>query len=106
LCSVALGSYAAAAMSNERTVPRWTLERGGEASLIETDGDRVSLESTRAFPPGAPLVARAEGTAEPYRVKVRGSRRISDTHFRVDGRFVNLSRSERERLLALLKPEA
>jgi hypothetical protein len=93
-------------MSDERTAPRWTLEKGGEASVVETDGDRITLESTRAFPPGAPLVAHAEGTAEPYRVKVRGSRRISDTHFRVEGRLVNLSRSERERLLLSSKRDA
>jgi hypothetical protein len=93
-------------MSDERANPRWTLEKGGEASVLETDGDRITLESTRAFPPGAPLTAYAEGVTAPYRVKVRGSRRISDTHFRVEGRLVNLSRGEREQLLASLKPQA
>ncbi len=87
-------------MSDEGATLHWTLEKGGEARVLETDGDRIALESTRAFPPGAPLVAHVEGAAETYRVKVRGSRRISDTHFRVEGRLVNLSRAARDRLLA------
>jgi len=87
---------------------RWLLEKGGEARVVETDGDFITLESTRAFPPGAPLVARSEGTGEApghdYRVKVRGSRRVSEGLFRVEGRLVNLSRPERERLLGSVGP--
>lgn len=67
--------------------------------MLETDGDHVTLESTRAFPPGAPLVARAQGTDETYRIKVRGSHRTAEGVFRVEGRFVNLSRPARDRLL-------
>jgi hypothetical protein len=86
-------------MTTTRTFPRWLLEKGGEARVLETDGDRITLESTRAFPPGSPLLAQVEGSNDTYRVKVRGSRRISDTLFRVDGRLVNLSREAREKLL-------
>jgi hypothetical protein len=80
-------------------LPAWTLEKGGTARVLETDGDRVTLESTRAFPPGAPLVARAAGTNETYQIKVRGSQRTGEGVFKVEGRFVNLSRPARARLL-------
>jgi hypothetical protein len=87
---------------------RWVLEKGGEARVVETNGDYITLESTRAFPPGAPLVGVSEGNAEApgsqYRVKVRGSRRIAEGLFRVEGRLVNLSRPERERLLSSVVP--
>jgi hypothetical protein len=87
-------------MSAPRSFPRWILDKGGEARVIETDGDRITLETTRAFPPGAPLLAHVEGSAEAYRVKVRSCKRTpDDTLFRVDGRLVNLSREQRERLL-------
>jgi hypothetical protein len=86
-------------MTTSAERPAWILEKGGEARLLETDGDHVTLESTRAFPPGSPLVARAEGTGETYRIKVRGSQRTGDGVFRVEGRFVNLSRPARDRLL-------
>jgi hypothetical protein len=85
-------------MTASDSFPRWILEKGGDARVLDTDGDRVTLESTRAFPPGAPLLARAEDTSEPYRVKVRSCRRTGDSQFRVDGRFVNLSREQREKL--------
>ena len=87
---------------------RWVLEKGGEARVVETDGDYITLESTRAFPPGSPLTARGEGTSEApgntYRVKVRGSRRVAEGLFRVEGRLVNLSRPERERLVSSVVP--
>lgn len=71
------------------------LEGGGRASVVETDGDRVSLRSTRAFPPGSPLSGTSPlGT---LRIKVRSCRKEGDV-FHVDGRFVNLSREQRQRL--------
>ena len=91
-------------MATGDVFPAWVLEKGGTARVLETDGDHVTLESTRAFPPGAPLVARAEATNETYRVKVRGSHRTADGIFRVEGRFVNLSRPARDRLLNDARP--
>jgi hypothetical protein len=84
----------------------WPLEvdlaGGGSAHIVETDGDRVTLLSERAYPPGAPLEARAVGAPAAYQIKVRGSRRTGEDElraFRVEGRFVNLSRSGREAIL-------
>jgi hypothetical protein len=71
------------------------LEGGGRATLVETDGDRVTLLATRPFPPGSPLAG--EGPLGTLRVKVRGCKRDGEA-FRVDGRFVNLSREQRAAL--------
>jgi hypothetical protein len=78
------------------------LSAGGKARVIETDGNFVTLSSSRAFPPGSTLEGHGErGT---YRVKVRGSRRVSPPDepeiFRVEGRWVSLSRGQRQALLA------
>jgi hypothetical protein len=74
------------------------LARGGTAAVIAFDGEFVSVDSSRAMPPGSTL----EGTAadgEHYSVKVRGCRRNEAGTYRIEGRFVNLSRAQRERLL-------
>ncbi len=68
----------------------------GSAELGETDGERVVLRASRASPPGSTLEARLEGTT--YSVKVRGCRRDGDS-FVIDGRWVNLSRAMRARVL-------
>jgi hypothetical protein len=81
----------------------WRLpDRGqgeGQARLLETDGQRVVVESTLAFAAGATLIGVELVTSTEYRIKVRGGRRIDDTWFRIEGRFVGLTKAERERLL-------
>jgi hypothetical protein len=74
----------------------------GRARLLETDGQRVAVESTLPFAAGATLVGIDPETQAEYRVKVRGGRRVADGLFRIEGRFVSLTRDERERLLAAL----
>ncbi len=78
------------------------LARGGSAAVLETDGDHAALLSSLPSPPGSTLELSLEGTS--YRVKVRGCRRQAEADaagraFRIEGRWVNLSRSQRERLL-------
>jgi hypothetical protein len=73
---------------------------GGDARLVETDGDRVVVEATRPFPIGATLVALDPATSVQYRVKVRGGRRTAPGWFRVEGRFVSMTKEERAALLA------
>jgi hypothetical protein len=84
----------------------WRLpDRGlgeGQARLVETDGQRAVLESTLPFAAGATLVGVDPATGTEYRVKVRGGKRIDDTWFRIEGRFVSLTKAERELLLAAL----
>lgn len=71
----------------------------GEARVVETDGERAVLESSQPFPAGATLIGRSSSGAE-YRVKVRGGRRIDARWFRIEGRFVSLTRPQREEILA------
>jgi hypothetical protein len=74
----------------------------GQARLVESDGQRAVVESTLPFAAGATLIGIEPATCTEYRVKVRGGRRIDDTWFRIEGRFVSLTKPERERLLAAL----
>jgi len=88
--------------------PSWKLidqgRGGGEARLIETDGEWAVVEATQAFPIGATLRALDE-TGTEYRVKVRGGKKVGEGWFRVEGRLVGLTREERERLLDAVPPE-
>jgi hypothetical protein len=72
----------------------------GEARLVESDGDWAVVESTQPFPIGATLCGSDPETSTEYRVKVRAGRRVDETWFRIEGRFVSLTREQRERLLA------
>jgi len=82
----------------------WRLpDRGqgeGQARLLETDGQRAVVESTLPFAAGATLVGIEPATGAEYRIKVRGGKRIDATWFRIEGRFVSLTKAEREVLLA------
>jgi hypothetical protein len=69
--------------------------------VLETDGERVTLLAPAASPPGSSLGASFEGQS--VTIKVRGSRRVEPDEagrtFRVEGRFVSLSRAVRRALL-------
>lgn len=78
------------------------LEGSGTAEVISSNGSVVELLASRPFPPGSTLsLLLAEGQA--VRIKVRGSKRVSadeaERPYRVDGRFVDLTRAQRESLL-------
>jgi phage gp45-like len=83
-----------------------SLKRGGDAFIVEHSGDFVVLASTAPSPPGSTVEATHVGGARSVvvRVKVRGCRRdnLPDGRegFRIDGRFVSLTRSDREILFA------
>ncbi|MEN9580885.1 MAG: hypothetical protein RJA70_3894 [Pseudomonadota bacterium] len=77
-------------------------DKGGEATLVETDANHVSFDSTTAWPPGAPIAGKTpEGQG--YQVKVRGCRKLSAEPllYRIEGRFISLSREQRTVLLSL-----
>lgn len=73
------------------------LEDGSLASIIESDGERVVLSAERSAPPGATLKLRFSSESESYDVKVRSCRRSSG-EFRIEGRWVNLTRDQRGRV--------
>jgi hypothetical protein len=72
----------------------------GQARLVETDGNHAVVESTLPFAAGSTLIGIDAASNTEYRVKVRGGRRLDATWFRIEGRFVSLTKPERERLLA------
>jgi hypothetical protein len=78
------------------------LEKGGSALVVELVGERVTLLSPVAAPPGSSLVGSYEGAR--LVVKARGSRKVEPDaegrSFRVEGRFVGLTRDLREKLSA------
>lgn len=82
------------------------LKRGGDAFIVEHAGEAVSLASTAPSPPGSTLEATFAGPPRSVsvRVKVRGCRRTSlpdgREGFRIEGRFVSLTRGDREALFA------
>ena len=82
------------------------LNRGGDAFILSHNRDFVTLASTAPSPPGSTVEAtlRAEARSVTLRVKVRSCKRqdLPDgrSGFRIDGRFVSLSRGDREILLA------
>jgi hypothetical protein len=94
---------------------------GGAAEIRESDGAFVVLYSATAWPPGSLLSGSAKETSRPYRVKVRTCRRMppetapaatgatgatgaADLPFRVEGRFVDITREQRDLLAAILRP--
>jgi hypothetical protein len=85
---------------SEATV--FELSGGGSALLLSLDGELVTLLAPRASPPGSSLAVGFEG--QTLTIKVRGSRRVepdaAGRSFRVEGRFVSLSRAQRLALTA------
>jgi hypothetical protein len=73
------------------------LPAGGTALILETDGERVVLLAPNARPPGSSLLATF-GSSN-VTIKVRGSQRVEPDAdgrcFRIEGRFVSLSRELR-----------
>ena len=80
------------------------LKRGGDAYIVEHQDDFVTLASSAPSPPGSTVEAqhRREAGNVTVRVKVRGCRRhpLPDGRdgFRIEGRFVSLTRADRETL--------
>ena len=77
----------------------------GEARVLETDGERAVLAASQPYPAGATLIGVAPSGTE-YRVKVRGGRRLDERWFRIEGRFVSLTKPQREEVIALMQSGA
>jgi hypothetical protein len=87
------------------SVPLKLKRGGGDAFILDHNGDFVTLASSASSPPGSTLEAVFEGARSvTVRVKVRGCRRgpLPDGRdgFQIDGRFVSLTRGDRELLLS------
>lgn len=85
-------------------VPLKLKRGGGDAYLTEHSDELVTLASSAPSPPGSTVEATHQGDVRltTVRVKVRGCRRepLPDGRegFRIDGRFVSLTRADREAL--------
>lgn len=82
-------------------VIRWA--QGGDARVVSIEAHAIVLSSTVPSPPGS----RIEGTLadDPLvllRVKIHSSRRQEDGTFLLEGRPLDMPRTTRERLQALL----
>lgn len=75
-----------------------TIESGGEAAIVENQGDHVTVRSSVASPPGSTLSMRHGELS--VQVKVRGCKRVSEDRlpFRIEGRLVSFTRAAREAL--------
>jgi len=71
---------------------------GGDAAIVENQGDFVVLRSSIASPPGSTLSMRHGELA--VLVKVRGCKRLAESQlpFRIEGRLVSFTRAARDAL--------
>lgn len=76
-------------------------DKGGSATITQSDGNLVTVHSTLASPPGSPLLGKTQDGV-PYEIKVRGCKRIKEQPltYEIHGRFMNLSRANREKVMA------
>lgn len=80
------------------------LQDGRTAELVALDGDRGTVRSPMASAPGSRLAMQVDGRT--LRLKVHRCVR-EDEQFTIAGRFIDLTRDLRERLMsALAEPEA
>lgn len=77
------------------------IESGGEAAIVENQGDYVVVRSSVASPPGSTLSMKHGALA--VQVKVRGCKRLADSElpFRIEGRLVSFTRAAREALFGV-----
>ena len=80
-----------------------TLLSGEAVEIVETSGEVIVLRVTSSSPPGSTLAFQLPGIATPFRVKVRGCRKIANADsrpFRIEGRLFDLTREQRAALTA------
>jgi len=75
-----------------------SIVNGGEAAIVENQGDHVVVRSSVASPPGSTLSMKHGELS--VQVKVRGCKRTTEDRlpFRIEGRLVSFTRAAREAL--------
>ena len=68
----------------------------GQATIAACDGTNLTLCADFPAAPGRPLSGVLETVGKPVSLKVRGSRRLADGRYEIDGRFVS-QRSDEDR---------
>ena len=76
------------------------LVRGGSAAVLEVSGEKVVVLSSLSSPPGSALESTLDGGT--LRIKVRSCQKVdaddAGRSYRIEGRFVSLTRAQREAL--------
>ena len=76
------------------------LARGGTAAILEVNGEHVAVLSSLSSPPGSSLETLLDGGT--LRIKVRSCQKVAaddaGRSYRIEGRFVSLTRVQRESL--------
>lgn len=75
-----------------------SIVNGGQAAIVENQGDHVVVRSSVASPPGSTLSMKHGELS--VQVKVRGCKRLPEEQlpFRIEGRLVSFTRAAREAL--------
>lgn len=77
---------------------RVSISDHGDGRIVSIEGARVILETETAAPPGASLSCNVQGMPLPFKVKVSACKRSAPKAFRIEGRFVDLTREQRSTL--------
>ncbi len=87
--------------------PHITWAKGGTAHVVSVSGDAIVLRSTTPSPPGSRIQGKLAGMpVATLRIKVHAARRQSEGDFVLEGRPLDLTRENRERLQAMLRGDA
>lgn len=78
---------------------QWTWQRGGNAVVVDSDGVTLTVHSTIAYPPGAPLNAISQSGVA-FEMKVRSCKKSTAGTFEITGKLVNATRPLRATLVA------
>jgi hypothetical protein len=81
-------------MSSERSPLPFVLSSGQAAHVLNSDGDKTTVRSPVASPPGSTLRGKAAEIDQEFQLKVRSCRKI-DGLFVIDGRSQNATRALR-----------
>ena len=75
-----------------------SIANGGEAAIVENQGDHVVVHASVASPPGSTLQLKHGELS--VLVKVRGCKRLGESRlpFRIEGRLVSFTRAARDAL--------
>ncbi len=73
------------------------LKSGGNARILESDGDKTTIESPEAFPPGSTVLGAVDGVSAEFHLKVKSCKRQGET-FRIEGRLRNATREMKARV--------
>jgi len=92
-------------MTASAPTPPWhlTWQKGGTASFLTVADDAVSLRSSIPSPPGSRIDGALVEGGNAVRVKIHRSKVQPDGSFLLEGRLLDATREDRERILALAR---